>query len=145
MQLVDLVRVLLADGATPVDQDPQHLPLVVADHGPQPGHPGPDERDRVCVGGVGLAALPGREHGGPSRQLRRDADDVLAGDDEPVVTLRLCGSMLITTGPSSTFITLSLHLGPASWSSAEGTATSGSAFPSSALSGPAVPEPAHAK
>jgi hypothetical protein len=64
MQLVDLVRVLLADGATPVDQDPQHLPPVVADHGPQPGHPGPDERDRVCVGGVGLAALPGREHGG---------------------------------------------------------------------------------
>jgi hypothetical protein len=37
----------------------------------------------VRVGGVGLAALTGREHPGPSRQLRWDVDDLLAGCKQP--------------------------------------------------------------
>jgi hypothetical protein len=37
----------------------------------------------VGVGGVGLAALAGREHPRPGRQLGRDVDDLLAGSKQP--------------------------------------------------------------
>jgi hypothetical protein len=43
MQLVDLVGVLLPDGATPVDQNPQHLALGVGQDRAQPGHPRSDQ------------------------------------------------------------------------------------------------------
>ncbi|GAA4759488.1 hypothetical protein GCM10023350_51980 [Nocardioides endophyticus] len=36
MQLTGLAGVLLAQGATPVDQEPQHLELLVGDHRPHP-------------------------------------------------------------------------------------------------------------
>lgn len=78
VQLADLAGVLLTDGASPVDQQPQHLELFVADHWPQPTHPGPDQGHGVGVGGVGLAALAGGEDPGPCRELRRHVDDLLA-------------------------------------------------------------------
>lgn len=60
-----------------VPRQPQHLQLLVGDHGTQPRHAGPDQRDRVGVGGIGLAALTRGEDPRPGRQLRRDVDDVL--------------------------------------------------------------------
>ena len=84
VQLADLAGVLLADRAAPVDQQLQHLELLVGDDRAQPGHPGADQRDRVRVGGVGLAALPGREHPRPRGQLRRHVHDVLAVGEQPV-------------------------------------------------------------
>ena len=84
VQLGDHPGVVLTERAAAVDQDPQHGELFVVDHRPQPGHPGADQRDRVRVGGVGLAALPGREHPGPGRQLGRDVDDLLAVGEQPV-------------------------------------------------------------
>ncbi len=80
-QVVDLQHlagVLVAEGAAPVDQHPQHSELLVVDDGPQPGHPGADQSDGVRVGGVGLAPLSRGEHPGPGRELRRDVDDLLA-------------------------------------------------------------------
>ena len=65
-----------------VDQDPQHRELLVVDHRPQPAHPGPDQRHRVRVGGVGLAALTGREDPRPCRELRRHVDDLLADGEQ---------------------------------------------------------------
>ena len=83
VQLGDHPGVVLAQGAAPVDQDPQHRQLLVVDHRPQPGHPGADQRDGVRVGGVGLAALPGGEDPRPGGQLRRDVDDLLAVGQQP--------------------------------------------------------------
>ena len=83
MQLGDHPGVVLTQGPAAVDQDPQHRELLVVDHRTQPGHPGADQRDRVGVGGVGLAALAGREDPGPRRQLRRDVDDLLAIGQQP--------------------------------------------------------------
>ena len=84
MQLGDHPGVVLTEGAAPVDQDPQQRELLVVDHRPQPGHPGPDQGHGVRVGGVGLAALPGREDPGPRRQLRRNVDDLLTVSKESV-------------------------------------------------------------
>jgi hypothetical protein len=56
--------VVLAQGATTIDQDSQHRELLVIDHRPQAGHPSPDQGDRVRVGGVRLwadAASNGRD------------------------------------------------------------------------------------
>ena len=83
VQLADHPGVVLTQRPAPVDQHPQHRELLVVDHRSQPGHPGPDQGDRVGVGGVGLAALTGREHPRPGRQLRRHVDDLLAGSKQP--------------------------------------------------------------
>jgi hypothetical protein len=69
VQLGDHPGVLLTEGSTSVDQDRQDGELFVVDHRPESGHPGADQGDRVRVGGVGLAALPGREHPGARGQL----------------------------------------------------------------------------
>ena len=76
--LGDHPGVVLAQGAAPVDQHPQHRQLLVGDHGSQAGDPGRDQGHGVGVGGVGLAALPGGEDPHPRRELRWDVDDVLA-------------------------------------------------------------------
>jgi hypothetical protein len=52
----------LAERPTPVGEYAQHGELLVIDHRPQPGHPSADQCDRVRVGRVGLAPLPGGEH-----------------------------------------------------------------------------------
>jgi hypothetical protein len=78
VQLGDHPGVVLAQGTAPVDQDPQHRELLVVDHRTQTGHPGADQGDRVRVGGVGLAALPGGEHPRPGRELRGHVDDLFA-------------------------------------------------------------------
>jgi hypothetical protein len=79
MQLTDGACVILTQGPAPVGQDPEHRDLFVVDHAPQTGHPDPDQRDRVGVSGVGLAALTGRVYPRPRRQLRWHIDDLLAG------------------------------------------------------------------
>jgi hypothetical protein len=84
VQLRDLSGVLVAQGTAPVDQKPQHGQLLVVDHWAQTRHPGADQRNRVCVGRVGFAALPGSEYPRPGRQLRRDVDDVLALGRQPL-------------------------------------------------------------
>jgi hypothetical protein len=64
-ELVDLrhlAGVLVPERATTVDQQPQHGELFVVDHRSQPAHPGADQGDRVRVGGIGLATLPGGEY-----------------------------------------------------------------------------------
>ncbi len=84
MQLGDHPGVVLAEGAATVDQQPQHRQLLVVDDRAQPGHPGADQRDRMRVGRVGLAALTGREHPGAGRQLRRHVDHLLTVGEQPV-------------------------------------------------------------
>ena len=64
MQLRDHPGVVLAERAPPVGQDPQDDELLVVDDRAQTGHTRADEGDRVRVGGVGLAALPGGEDPG---------------------------------------------------------------------------------
>jgi hypothetical protein len=81
MQLRRLAGVLITEGPAPVDQDPLHRQMRIVDHRPQPAHPGADQSDRVGVGSVGLAALPGREHPRPSRQLRRHVHHLLTIDE----------------------------------------------------------------
>ena len=83
VQLSDHPGVVLAQRATAVDQDPEHGELLVVDHRTQAGHPGPDQGDRVGVGGVGLASLTRGEDPGPCRQLRWDIDDFLTVCEEP--------------------------------------------------------------
>jgi hypothetical protein len=59
-QLVQLEHhpgVILTPSATSVDQNPQHREPLVVDYGTQAGHAGADQRDRVRVGGVGVAAM----------------------------------------------------------------------------------------
>ena len=75
--------VILAQGAPPVGQDPQHRKLLIVHNGPQPGHAGSGQRNRVRVGGVGLAALPGGEHPHPRRQLGGHIDDLLTIGEQP--------------------------------------------------------------
>ena len=82
VQLRDHPSVVLPKGAAPVGQHAQHRELLVIDHRSQAGHPGSDERDGVRVRGVGLTALPGREHPSPGGQLGRDVDDLLAVSDQ---------------------------------------------------------------
>ena len=70
VQLGDHPGVVLTQGPTAVDQHPKHRELLVVHDRSQAGHPGPDRRHRMRIGGVGLAALAGREdprHGGRSR------------------------------------------------------------------------------
>jgi len=83
VQLGHLAGVFLAECAASVGQHPQHGELVVSDHRTQPGHPGPDQRHAVGVGGVGLASLAGREHPRACRQLRRHIDDLLVLGQQP--------------------------------------------------------------
>ena len=62
VQLGDLAGVLLAElsgAGRPAPAAPSSL--VIGHHRTQPGHPGADQGDGVGVGGVGLAALTGRE------------------------------------------------------------------------------------
>jgi hypothetical protein len=61
-----------------------HRELLVVDHRPQPGHPDADQRDRVRVGGVGLAALTGGEDPGAGGQLGWDVDDLLVVGEQTV-------------------------------------------------------------
>ncbi|WP_165949742.1 hypothetical protein [Micromonospora sp. KC207] len=56
---------------------------MLVDQWTQPGHPGGDECDGVCVGGVGHAALTGGDHPRPRGQLRRDVNDLLALGEQP--------------------------------------------------------------
>jgi hypothetical protein len=84
MQLRDHPRVVFPKGPSTVDQDPQQGQLLVVDHPTQPGHPSPDECDRVRVCGVGLSALTGGEHAGAGRQFRRDVDCLLTVGQERV-------------------------------------------------------------
>jgi hypothetical protein len=67
MQLGDHPGVVFTQRPASVHQDPQHRDLLVVNHRPQTNHPGGDQRDRMGVGGVGLAALTGSEHPRPSR------------------------------------------------------------------------------
>jgi hypothetical protein len=83
VQLGHLAGVVVTECAAAVGQHPQHRELVVGDHWTQPGHPGPDQRHRMRVRGVGLATLPGGEHPGSRRELRRHVDDVLVVGQEP--------------------------------------------------------------
>jgi hypothetical protein len=56
-------RTTSAGGApTPISQDAQHHQLLVTGHWAQPDHAGGDQRERVRIGGGGLAALAGSEH-----------------------------------------------------------------------------------
>jgi hypothetical protein len=57
---------------------------LVVDQRAQPCHAGADQRDGVCIGGVGLAALPGGEHSRPGGQLWWDIHDLLAIGQQPV-------------------------------------------------------------
>jgi hypothetical protein len=57
---------------------------------PQPGHAGADQSDRMRVGGVGLAALPGGEHASSRGQLRWHVDDLLPS---PNSRLAMCRPM----------------------------------------------------
>jgi hypothetical protein len=63
--------------------NPQYDELIIVDQRAQPGHPGTDQRDRVGVGGVGLAALSGGEYPRPGRQLRWNVDHLLAVGEQP--------------------------------------------------------------
>lgn len=85
-QLVELgghPGVVLAEGSSPVDQDPQDGELLVVDDRPQSRHPGSDQGHGVGVGFVSLAALPGGEHSRPGRQLRRDIDHGFVVGNQP--------------------------------------------------------------
>ena len=84
VQLGDHAGVVLAQGPPPVSQDPQHRELLVIDDRAQASHPGGGQRDRVRVGGIGLAALPGGEHPGAGRQLGRHIHDLLTIGQQPV-------------------------------------------------------------
>jgi hypothetical protein len=77
------LRVLFAERATPVREHPDHRQLIVGDHRSKPSHPSPDQRDGVRVRGVGLAALPGREHPRPSRHPRWHVDNLLTVSEQP--------------------------------------------------------------
>jgi len=44
--------------APPVGQNPNHRKLLIADDRAQPRSAGSGQRDRVGIGGIGLAALP---------------------------------------------------------------------------------------
>ena len=88
VQLRDHAGVVLAERSAPVGQDAQHGELLVVDDRAQAGHPGANQGDRVRVGGVGLAALPGGEDADPGGQLRGHVDDLLpvgekSGSDVP--------------------------------------------------------------
>ena len=74
----------LADPAAPVDQQTQHLQLVIGDHRLQATDPDPDQGDRMGIGVVGLAALTGGEHPHPGRQLRWHIHHLLTSRQQPL-------------------------------------------------------------
>ena len=78
----ETIRVWSSPGPASVDQEPQHRELLVVDHWTQPAHPGADQGHGVRIGGVGLAALTGREDPSPGRELGRDVDDFLVSSEE---------------------------------------------------------------
>jgi hypothetical protein len=65
-----------------VGQEPQRGHLTVLGHRSQVRGPGGDQRDGVGIGGISLAALPGREHPHPRGQLGRHVDDSLPVSDQ---------------------------------------------------------------
>ena len=84
VQLAHLHGVFLTDPAATIHQQPQDLDLLVGHDRPQAGHPDPDQGDRVGVGVVGLAALPGGVEPEPCRQLRRHVQHRLGVGDQPL-------------------------------------------------------------
>ncbi|HEY5358041.1 MAG TPA: hypothetical protein VIJ82_10240 [Streptosporangiaceae bacterium] len=84
VQLADHAGVVLAQGSPPVSQDPQHRELLVIDGRAQPLHAGRGQRDRVRVGGIGLAALPCREQPRAGRQLGWHIHHMLTIGQKPV-------------------------------------------------------------
>jgi hypothetical protein len=80
----DHLGVVLAQGPPPVSQDPQHRELRITGDGAQPLHAGSGQRDRVRVGGVGLAALPGGEHPRAGGQLGRHVHHLFTIGQKPV-------------------------------------------------------------
>jgi hypothetical protein len=83
VQLADHPDVVLTQRPAPVSQDPQHHQLLVGDHRAQPRHAGGNQRDRVRIGGIGLAALAAGEHPRPGRQLGRHIHHTLAVSQQP--------------------------------------------------------------
>jgi hypothetical protein len=69
VQLGDHPGVVFAQRPAAAGQDPQHRQLLVIGDLAQAGHPGSGQGDRMRVGRVGLAALPGSEDAGAGRQL----------------------------------------------------------------------------
>ena len=61
-----------------------HREPLVVDHRPQPGLTRTDPGNRVHVGGVDLATLPGREHPGPRPTASSDTDNFLTVGRQPV-------------------------------------------------------------
>nr|WP_233120727.1 hypothetical protein [Tessaracoccus sp. ZS01] len=75
---------LLADAASPVDQQPQEFELVIGDHRMQTTDSDASQGDRVSVGVVSLASLSCSEHPHPRRQLRRYIHHLLTIGDQPL-------------------------------------------------------------
>jgi hypothetical protein len=75
--------VVLTQRTAPVDQNPQDRELLIVDYRPQPGRPGPDQRDLVRVSCIGLTALTGRENSCSCREFRRDINHLLARSQKP--------------------------------------------------------------
>jgi len=69
---------------TSVHQQPQRDCRAIDLHGAKTWRAQRDQRDRVRVGGVGLAALPGGEHPSPRRQLRRYVHHRFTVGDQPL-------------------------------------------------------------
>jgi hypothetical protein len=76
--------VVLTQGPPAIGQDRQHRELGVTGDRAQPPHAGGGQRDRVRVGGIGLAALPGSEHPRAGRQLGRHIHHLLTIGQQPV-------------------------------------------------------------
>jgi hypothetical protein len=100
VDLGHLAGVLIPQGSAPVDQDPQHSQLLVADHRTEAAHPGADQRDGVSIGGVGLATLPSDEDPCSSRQFGQDVDNGLAFGQEPVGHVP-AGALAALDGPDA--------------------------------------------
>jgi hypothetical protein len=83
VQLGDHPGVVFAQRPAAVGQDPQHRQLLVIGDLAQPGHPGSGQGDRMRVGGVGLAALPGSKDPGAGGQPGRHIHDPLAPGQQP--------------------------------------------------------------
>ena len=84
MQLGDHPGVVITQGATAVDQQPQHGELLIVNDRSQSTHPGPDQRDRMRISGIGFAALTGGEHPDPRGQFRWHIDHLLTIGEQPV-------------------------------------------------------------
>lgn len=69
---------------TAVTQQPQHGEVRIGAEFAQPLVAQRDHDDRMSVGGVGLAALAGIKHSGPSGQFRWDIQHPLAAGQQPL-------------------------------------------------------------